>query len=383
MYAWSTYSRISHLHPHRKTCWYVSSACEWRKAPDSADLTGNVVIKEICYAKRVLHLESSLLWLTKPMSCLNGVLAFERNMVSLVLFGHFYNKEHLQLHYQQPSCHAYTQMYSTNSNFQRMDTPTLMPQCVVGHSSYWTPNEYLCRPGFCHTWQYHRRKRHTKDFHLCWQCVGGHWYWGSPNRALSWEYLWQGFHKTFSAALSHEYWTKLMDFFNVGEVWVLIYTDAARMVYNRLISQMMWLLILLQGCNIPDINMVIQWKLPDSVSTFVPWAGRTTCADGNKGLVILLAKKSAYTVDVEAELKSKQNLVSFKGDKKQTKGKQSNEDSQKQKATKAYVCGCPWHSSRCIYRRNGQHTHCPETSPGYNQSGWRSLHTNPDNTVQA
>ena len=79
----------------------------------------------------------------------------------------------------------------------------------------------------------------------------------------------KGLIRPFSAAFSHEYRAKLMDLFNVGEVWVLICTDAAGMVCNKLISQTTWLLISLQGCNIPDIDVVVQWKLPDSVSTFV------------------------------------------------------------------------------------------------------------------
>lgn len=91
----------------------------------------------------------------------------------------------------------------------------------------------------------------------------------------------KGLIRPFSAAFSHEYRAKLMDLFNVGEVRVLICTDAAGMVCNKLISQTTWQLISLQGCNIPDIDVVVQWKLPDSVSTFVQRAGCTARADGH------------------------------------------------------------------------------------------------------
>ncbi|EDQ98673.1 uncharacterized protein LACBIDRAFT_298348 [Laccaria bicolor S238N-H82] len=127
----------------------------------------------------------------------------------------------------------------------------------------------------------------------------------------------KGLIRPFNAAFSHEYRAKLMDLFNVSEVRVLICTDAAGM-----------------GCNIPDIDVVVQWKLPDSVSTFVQRAGRAARADGHEGLAILLAEKSAYMVDVEAELKSKEKAVNPKGDKRK---KQINEDSQKKKASKAYA----------------------------------------------
>ena len=53
-----------------------------------------------------------------------------------------------------------------------------------------------------------------------------------------------------------------------------------------------------QGCNIPDIDVVVQWKLPSSVSSFVQRAGRAARGKGCTGLALLLVEKSAYEVDI-------------------------------------------------------------------------------------
>jgi len=55
-----------------------------------------------------------------------------------------------------------------------------------------------------------------------------------------------------------------------------------------------------QGCNIPDIDIVVQWKLPSTVSSFVQRAGRVARGYGGSGLAVLLVEKSAYDVDITA-----------------------------------------------------------------------------------
>ena len=55
---------------------------------------------------------------------------------------------------------------------------------------------------------------------------------------------------------------------------------------------------LFQGCNIPDIDIVVQWKLPSSVSSFVQRAGRAARGHGRTGLAVLLVEKSAYEADL-------------------------------------------------------------------------------------
>lgn len=50
-----------------------------------------------------------------------------------------------------------------------------------------------------------------------------------------------------------------------------------------------------QGCNIPDIDIVVQWKLPGSVSAFVQRAGRAARLSTRTGLAVMLVEQSVYT----------------------------------------------------------------------------------------
>lgn len=50
-----------------------------------------------------------------------------------------------------------------------------------------------------------------------------------------------------------------------------------------------------QGCNVPDIDLVVQWKLPGSISAFVQRAGRCARAPGTVGLAVLLVEPSVYS----------------------------------------------------------------------------------------
>ncbi|EDQ98295.1 uncharacterized protein LACBIDRAFT_304441 [Laccaria bicolor S238N-H82] len=90
-----------------------------------------------------------------------------------------------------------------------------------------------------------------------------------------------GIIRTYSAAFSVKYPREVMALFKAGHIRILICTDAAGM-----------------GCNISDIDIVVQWKLPSSVSSFVQRAGRAARGYGRSGLVVLLVEKSAYDVDL-------------------------------------------------------------------------------------
>ncbi|KAF5330105.1 hypothetical protein D9758_018274 [Tetrapyrgos nigripes] len=87
----------------------------------------------------------------------------------------------------------------------------------------------------------------------------------------------EGVVRLFSAAYSNDYRDTVMKEFKAGKVRVLICTDAAGM-----------------GCNIPDIDVVVQWKLPGSVSTFVQRAGRADVAKRTK------AKKEITSAKTQA-----------------------------------------------------------------------------------
>lgn len=54
----------------------------------------------------------------------------------------------------------------------------------------------------------------------------------------------------------------------------------------------------MQGCNIPDIDVVVQWRLPMSISSFVQRAGRAARAEGRSGFAVLIAESSAYEKDL-------------------------------------------------------------------------------------
>ncbi|KAF5362726.1 hypothetical protein D9758_011673 [Tetrapyrgos nigripes] len=108
----------------------------------------------------------------------------------------------------------------------------------------------------------------------------------------------EGLVRLYSAGYSNEYRDKVMTQFKVGKVRVLICTDAAEM-----------------GCNIPDIQVIVQWKLPGSVSSavllFVQQAG--CAARGIKeGLAVLLVEKAVYYVSVNALNKDVSNTSSSK-----------------------------------------------------------------------
>ncbi|KAJ7476583.1 P-loop containing nucleoside triphosphate hydrolase protein [Mycena latifolia] len=115
------------------------------------------------------------------------------------------------------------------------------------------------------------------------------------NELLPPEYQEQGLIRPYNAALSKEYRREAMRQFKSGEIRVLVCTDAAGM-----------------GCNIPDIDLVVQWKLPGSVSIFVQRAGRVARGPGRSGLAVLLVEQSVYGIDVEEEIAVKTGPVRAK-----------------------------------------------------------------------
>jgi len=46
-----------------------------------------------------------------------------------------------------------------------------------------------------------------------------------------------------------------------------------------------------------DINIVVQWKLPTTVSSFVQRAGRAARGSGRTGIAVLLVEKTVYDAD--------------------------------------------------------------------------------------
>jgi superfamily II DNA/RNA helicase len=56
----------------------------------------------------------------------------------------------------------------------------------------------------------------------------------------------------------------------------------------------------MKGCNIPDVDIVVQWKLPATVSSFVQRAGRAARGSGRNGLAVLLVEKTIYEADLDS-----------------------------------------------------------------------------------
>ncbi|KAH7906547.1 P-loop containing nucleoside triphosphate hydrolase protein [Hygrophoropsis aurantiaca] len=115
-----------------------------------------------------------------------------------------------------------------------------------------------------------------------------------------------GLIRPYNAAHSKKYRQRVMEMFRRGEVRVLVCTDAAGM-----------------GCNIPNIDLVVQWKLPASVSTFIQRAGRAACTKDRTGLAVLLVEQSAYEQDPSnaAEMEDAITSVTMKGGKNKGKKK--------------------------------------------------------------
>ena len=101
------------------------------------------------------------------------------------------------------------------------------------------------------------------------------------------------------------------------------------LVFTKL--QVNELIFVYQGCNIPDIDIVVQWKLPSSISSFVQRAGRAARGHGRTGLAVLLVEKSAY----EADLSGLSDETAVSATKSKSKGVR--QSSTYPKATKDYA----------------------------------------------
>ncbi|KAE9385324.1 P-loop containing nucleoside triphosphate hydrolase protein [Gymnopus androsaceus JB14] len=131
-----------------------------------------------------------------------------------------------------------------------------------------------------------------------------------------------GIIRVYSSAFSHEYRAEVMRLFRTGEVRVLICTDAAGM-----------------GCNLPDVDVVVQWRLPETISSFVQRAGRAARAPNRRGLAILLVEKSAYAEDLNALKDLVEEPAKKSGKKKKPGGAAQKKVSAKEKKKYAEIHG--------------------------------------------
>ncbi|KAI0771547.1 P-loop containing nucleoside triphosphate hydrolase protein [Trametes elegans] len=81
----------------------------------------------------------------------------------------------------------------------------------------------------------------------------------------------------FNAVMSDSYRLESMDAFRRGKICILVCTDAAGM-----------------GCNVRDVDLVVQWRLPSTLSNFIQRAGRAARDPSRSGIAVLLVKRSAF-----------------------------------------------------------------------------------------
>ncbi|KAL1948711.1 hypothetical protein VTO73DRAFT_10517 [Trametes versicolor] len=133
--------------------------------------------------------------------------------------------------------------------------------------------------------------------------------------------------RPFNATMSHEYRAAAMAAFraNPPADWV----PSARVgagqpsSNSEAISSESYVRILVctdaagMGCNVVDVDLVVQWKLPKTLSNWIQRAGRAARARNRTGLAVLLVERSAYSVDLRPETLSamKQAKAGGKGGK--------------------------------------------------------------------
>ncbi|KAF8148868.1 P-loop containing nucleoside triphosphate hydrolase protein [Crassisporium funariophilum] len=99
------------------------------------------------------------------------------------------------------------------------------------------------------------------------------------NGRIDAKYQHLGLVQPYNATMSKSYQTRVMKLFRDGKVRILVCTDAAGM-----------------GCDIPDIDIVVQWKAPKNVSSWVQCAGRAARASGRQGLAVMIVEKPAFEI---------------------------------------------------------------------------------------
>ncbi|KAL0566273.1 hypothetical protein V5O48_015743 [Marasmius crinis-equi] len=134
-----------------------------------------------------------------------------------------------------------------------------------------------------------------------------------------------GIIRTYSAAYTDQYRAKAIEQFREGVVRILICTNTAGM-----------------GCDLPDIELVMQWKLPKTVSSFIQRAGRAARAPSGVGLAVLLVERSAYAKSVTT-LDNCAVAAKVQGEKGtgkgKAKGKKMKTMSAKEAKAHAVACG--------------------------------------------
>ncbi|KAJ7284791.1 P-loop containing nucleoside triphosphate hydrolase protein, partial [Mycena rebaudengoi] len=85
----------------------------------------------------------------------------------------------------------------------------------------------------------------------------------------------------YNAGMSRQYRADMMALFKAGIVHILVCTNVAGM-----------------GCDIPNIELMVQWKTPKTLSLWIQRAGcAARCDGGTKGLAVMIVEKSAFKIN--------------------------------------------------------------------------------------
>ncbi|KAF7373985.1 ATP-dependent DNA helicase Q-like 3 [Mycena sanguinolenta] len=96
------------------------------------------------------------------------------------------------------------------------------------------------------------------------------------------EYRARGLVRPYNASMSREYRETVMRLFKAGIIRILVCTDAAGM-----------------GCDIANVDLVVQWKAPANMSSWVQRAGRAGRGRGRKGLAVIAGEAAVAVVEAE------------------------------------------------------------------------------------
>ncbi|KAF8174075.1 P-loop containing nucleoside triphosphate hydrolase protein [Pholiota molesta] len=99
------------------------------------------------------------------------------------------------------------------------------------------------------------------------------------NNRVDTQYRELGLIRPYNATMSKIYRKQVMKLFRDGKIRILVCTDAAGM-----------------GCDFPDIDIVVQWKVPDTLSSWVQRAGRAARGIGRQGLAVMIVEKPAFEI---------------------------------------------------------------------------------------
>ncbi|PPQ92834.1 hypothetical protein CVT25_004322 [Psilocybe cyanescens] len=123
------------------------------------------------------------------------------------------------------------------------------------------------------------------------------------NKRVTPVYRHYGLIRPYNASMSKKYRKRVMRLFCQGKIRILVCTDAAGM-----------------GCDIPDVDIVVQWKVAETLSSWVQRAGRAARGHGRQGLSVMIVEKAAFEIIAFPSLSIDPSLSSTTQDTAESRG---------------------------------------------------------------